>query len=39
MTDNDAIFVSQASQLVFNKYGINHVTSPVQHSVSNGEVE
>lgn len=39
MTDNDAVFVSHATRLVLNKYGIAHITSPVQHSTSNGEVE
>lgn len=39
ITDNDAIFVSNASKMVYRRYKIMHVTSPVQHSTSNGVVE
>lgn len=39
ITDNEAIFVSNASKAVYQKYSITHVTTPVQHSTSNGEVE
>lgn len=39
ITDNEAIFTSNASKVVFIKYKITHITTPVQHSTSNGEVE
>lgn len=39
MTDNEAVLVSNASKMVYKKYNIIHVTSPVQHSKSNGTVE
>lgn len=39
ITDNEAIFVSNASKVIYQKYKITHVTTPVQHSISNGEVE
>lgn len=39
ITDNEAVLVSNASKMIFNKYNIIHVTTPVQHSKSNGTVE
>lgn len=39
ITDNEAIFVSNASKMVYQKYRITHITTPVQHSTSNGVVE
>lgn len=39
ITDNEAVFLSNASKMVLQKYKIVHITTPVQHSTSNGEVE
>lgn len=39
ITDNEAIFISNCSKAVFEKYKITHVTTPVQHSTSNAQVE
>lgn len=39
MTDNEAVLVSNASKMIYKKYNIVHVTTPVQHSTSNGTVE
>lgn len=39
ITDNDAVFVSNAAKAVYNKYNITHITAPIQHSTSNGQVE
>lgn len=39
ITDNEAIFVSNSSRSVYDRYNINHVTTPIQHSTSNGQVE
>lgn len=39
MTDNEAVLVSNAAKIVYRKYGIIHVTTPIQHSTSNGTVE
>lgn len=39
ITDNDPILVSHAAKAVYRKYKINHITTPVQHSTSNGQVE
>lgn len=39
ITDNEAIFISNASKIILEKYKITHITTPVQHSTSNGEVE
>lgn len=39
ITDNEAIFTSNASKIVMQKYNITHITTPVQHSTSNGQVE
>lgn len=39
ITDNEAIFVSNYSKAVYEKYKIVHVTTPVQHSTSNAQVE
>lgn len=39
ITDNEAVLVSNAAKAVYQKYGITHITTPVQHSISNGTVE
>lgn len=39
ITDNDPILVSNAAKVVYLKYKIMHITTPVQHSTSNGQVE
>lgn len=39
ITDNEAIFTSNSSKAVFEKYKIAHVTTPIQHSTSNAQVE
>lgn len=39
MTDNENIFISQTSQAVFRQRNIAHLTAPVQHSTTNGQVE
>lgn len=39
ITDNEAVLVSNASKTVYQKYGITHITTPIQHSTSNGSVE
>lgn len=39
ITDNEAIFISNSSKAVYEKYKIVHVTTPVQHSISNAQVE
>lgn len=39
ITDNEAILVSNAAKVIYRKYNINHITAPVQHSTSNGQVE
>lgn len=39
ITDNEAIFVSNAARVIYRKYNITHITTPVQHSTSNGQVE
>lgn len=39
ITDNEAGFLSNASKVVYRKYNIKHITTPVQHSTSNGQVE
>lgn len=39
ITDNEAIFISNATKIIYQKYKITHVTTPVQHSTSNGQVE
>lgn len=36
ITDNEAGFLSNASKIVYRKYNITHITTPVQHSTSNG---
>lgn len=35
ITDNEAVFVSNASKIIYQKYKIMHITTPVQHSTSN----
>lgn len=37
--NNEAIFVSKASKSIFQKYKIAHITTPIHHSTSNGQVE
>lgn len=39
ITDNEAVLVCNATKKNYQKYGIVHVTTPVQHSTSNGQVE
>lgn len=39
ITDNDAVFTSNASKAIYQKYGITHITTSVQHSTNNGTVE
>lgn len=39
ITDNEAILVSNAAKVIYRKYNITHITAPVQHSTSNGQVE
>lgn len=39
ITDNEAIFVSSSTKAVYDRYKIKHITTPVQHSTSNGQVE
>lgn len=39
ITDNEAVLVSNASKLIYQRYGTTHITTPVQHSTSNGTVE
>lgn len=39
ITDNEAVLVSNASKMIYKKYNIIHVTTPIQHSTSNGTVE
>lgn len=39
MTDNEAIFTSHMSQALFQQKNINHITTPVSHSTTNGQVE
>lgn len=39
ITDNEAVLVSIAAKIIYQKYGIIHITTPVQHSTSNGQVE
>lgn len=39
ITDNEAILVSNASKIIYQKYKITHITTPVHHSTSNGQVE
>lgn len=39
ITDNEAVLISNAAKTIYQKYGITHVTTPVQHSTSNGQVE
>lgn len=39
ITDNEAVLVSNAAKMIYQKYGIIHITTPIQHSTSNGTVE
>lgn len=39
ITDNENIFNSRDSRMVFQKYDVVHISTPVQHSTSNGVVE
>lgn len=39
ITDNEAVLTSNASKIIYQKYKIAHITTPVQHSTSNGQVE
>jgi hypothetical protein len=39
ITDNEAVLVSNAAKIIYNKYNITHITAPIQHSTSNGQVE
>lgn len=39
MTDNEGVLISNAAKFVYRKYGIIHVTTPIQHSTSNGTIE
>lgn len=39
ITDNEAILVSNAAKTIYQKYKITHITTPVHHSTSNGQVE
>lgn len=39
ITDNEAVLIGNAARAIYQKYGIIHVTTPVQHSTSNGSVE
>lgn len=39
ITDNENVFNSKDSKRVFQKYVIVHISTPVQHSTSNGVVE
>lgn len=39
MTDNDVIFTSQTIECLYRRKNINHVTTPVSHSTTNGTVE
>lgn len=39
ITDNEPIFISNASKIIYQKYRIAHITTPVQHSTTNGQVE
>lgn len=39
ITDNEAIFTSNASKIIYQKYRIAHITTPVQLSTTNRTVE
>lgn len=39
MTDNEAIFTAQTCEALFRQKNINHITTPVRHSNTNGQVE
>lgn len=39
MTDNDAVFTSQTIRALYRQKNINHMTTPVSHSTTNGQVE
>lgn len=39
VTDDESIFVSNSSKALYERYKIVHVTTPAQHSTSNGQVE
>lgn len=39
ITDNEAILTSNASKIILQKHKIIHITTPVQHSTTNGQVE
>lgn len=39
MTDNEAIFTSHMSQALFRQKNIDHITTPISHSTTNGQVE
>lgn len=39
ITDNEAALVSNAAKSIYQKYGITHITTPIQHSTINGTVE
>lgn len=39
MTDNENIFCMPTSKIIYNRYSIQHKTSPVLHSQSNAQIE
>lgn len=39
MTDNEIIFTSQMTQALFRQKNIEHRTTPINHSTTNGQVE
>jgi len=39
ITDNEKILVSNTAKAIYQRYKISHITTPVQHSTSNGQVE
>lgn len=38
-TDNESVFNSQIVNSIFESYGIRHHTTPIGHSITNGQVE
>lgn len=38
-TDNESVFTSQVVSSVFRRYKVTHHTTPVSHSITNGQVE
>lgn len=38
-TDNDPMFISEVTESLFRSYKIKHHTTPISHSLTNGQID